>query len=51
MAKKENVRNIQLSDSIVDCLIKEGLDKGFKGFKSYAEHLLTEIAKKSKYAV
>ena len=48
MAKTPNVRQLQLSDDIVLALIKQGLDKGFKNFKSYAEHLLTEQANKSK---
>lgn len=46
MAKTPNVRNIQLSDDIVLLLLKQGLDNGFKNFKSYAEHILTEHSKK-----
>lgn len=47
MAKTPNVRNIQLSDDIVLALLKQGLDKGFKNFKSYAEHILTDQALQS----
>ena len=38
------MRQLQLSDDIVLALIKQGLDKGFKNFKSYAEHILTNQA-------
>lgn len=44
MAKTPNVRNIQLSDDIVLALIEQGLKKGFRNFKSYAEHLLIQAA-------
>lgn len=44
MAKTPNMRQLQLSDDIVLALIKQGLDKGFKNFKSYAEHILTNQA-------
>lgn len=42
MAKTPNVRQIQLPDDIVAELIIQGTRKGFKGFKAYAEHILTE---------
>lgn len=44
MAQKEGYRNIQLSDEIVLALLRQGLDKGFKNFKSYAEHILKQQA-------
>jgi len=46
MTKTKGIRNIQLSDDIVLSLLKQGLDKGFKNFKSYAEHILIEQSKK-----
>lgn len=47
MTKLNNVRNIQLEQDIVNRLIIQGMSKGFKGFKAYAEHLLTEQSKKN----
>ena len=44
MAKTPNVRNIQLEDDVVLALLKIGLEKGYKNFKSYAEHVLKQHA-------
>lgn len=46
MTKTKGIRNISLSDEIVLALLKQGLDKGFKNFKSYAEYILIEQSKK-----
>jgi hypothetical protein len=44
MAQRDNLRNITLTDEIVLKLLKKGLDKGFKNFKNFAEHILIAYA-------
>lgn len=39
-------RNIDPAEWIVNALTHEAIDKGFRGFKPYAEHILEEAAKK-----
>jgi hypothetical protein len=47
MTKTKGIRNIELSDEVVLALLKQGLDKGFKNFKPYAEYILTEQSKRN----
>ena len=41
--KKQKI--IELEQSIIDLLAIQAIQKGFKNFKKYAEHLLTEQSK------